>query len=127
MRKRKPWMDAAQMKYMYATAANPKRQVGILAELNEVDEDTIREVIGIKPKTANVINAVPERPGSGRKRHLAPDVVYTICELYREGHSYREIAELLKKNYMTVYNVVQREIYGISNSKKKSRHGAATP
>ena len=135
MRKRRPRMDEGQMKYMYATAANPRRQISILAELNQVDEDTIKEAIGIKPKSPepkpseSPIAAAPEKPkkpGSGRSRQTPPGVVYTICELHREGYSYKEISELVKKGYNTVYIIVQREVYGITY-KKKSRHGAATP
>lgn len=78
-----------------------------------------------------------EPPGfdmSYGRRIQSETQIDTVCRMYNEGKTYREIAEALGYSYNQVYNTVSRHVYGLRErvapravAKKEAASGGQTP
>ncbi len=119
---KEPWMSTAQMSWMYNTAKDRRRQIKILAELNETTEEIICRILGIElpKKRRGNIGLVTDRGSRASKQQIKE-----MCRLYYEGESYHSIAEAFGMSYHAVYNNIQRYAYSGYGDKKRTKKEAA--
>ena len=77
-----PWMHEGEIRYMYRKAKNPKKQIRVLAELNNVSVDIIKKIIGIEP--------IEEVKKMKEYKPWTEEEINTLCALYGEGKTIRE-------------------------------------
>lgn len=85
--------ELGEIRTMYREAANPRAQIGILADLYACDRQDIERVLGL-PESPRPAVVQPDKPKREQPR-WAPEDVVRLISLYGAGYTPAEIADRL--------------------------------
>ena len=111
----RPWMSDGDIVMMYRQAKNPNAEIGVLADLNCVSKEAIREILSrhgvlVKKKKKAKTARMP-------RWTAAQDAILT--DMLSEGASYAEIGDKIGRSKYAV----KSRLYTLGLNPKKYRKG----
>ena len=106
------WMTEKDIVDMYLNAKSPNKQIKILAELNAVMIEEIKQILD----RAKVLDEKTRRHGGGQQQQFSNEDLIKLAEL---GLTMREASERIGASYSAVAKRAKRN--GIVFEKRKSR------
>ena len=93
-----------EIRSSYRNAIDPKKQIGILAELYDTSKSEICQALETKPK--------PRKKGKTPCKYNPKQKAPVLDAIFKEGLSYRQAGEKFSVPYGTVVARAQRERKG---------------
>lgn len=108
----------------YRQAAKPKKQIGILAELNDVSVDEIRKILRRRGLLAKEKRQKAAGRGSGAPYVWTEEKEKELVQMLQAGMTNEEAAQILKKSVLSIAAAKSRlrgKGYDIPRQKSKRK------
>ena len=99
--------DKNEILMMYRQAANRRKQISILADLYLCTKQEITEILkeaGLITDAKSIPRATSKRIAGKRWRLWTDEEETILCDMRRNGESYKEIAAVLGRSFQSVSN-----------------------